>query len=148
MKAVVQRVTKASVTVEDKIVGSIDEGLVILLGVKEGDTEEDARWLADKCANLRIFENEDGKFDTSVLDIKAEILAVSQFTLYGNCRKGRRPSFTHAAPPDIAKSLYQHYVNALRKTGIKVETGIFAARMHVEIHNNGPVTLIVDSEGR
>ena len=147
MRAVVQRVSRASVTVEGKTVGAIGEGLVILVGVKTGDTERDARWLADKCARLRIFENEEGKFDTSLLDIRGEILAVSQFTLYGDCRKGRRPSFTHAAKHEEARALYETFVSALRAEGLKVKTGVFAARMHVEIHNNGPVTLIVDTEG-
>ncbi|MFH1941312.1 MAG: D-aminoacyl-tRNA deacylase [bacterium] len=148
MRAVVQRVSRASVAVDGKVVGEIGRGLVILLGVREGDREEDARWMAEKCAHLRIFENEEGKFHFSVLDIMGEILAVSQFTLYGDCRRGRRPSFTDAASPEVAEALYRNFVESLRRIGLKVETGVFAARMKVEIHNDGPVTLIVDSEHR
>ena len=145
MRAVVQRVAGAEVVVDGKVVGAIDKGVVILLGVKEGDSEEDVRWLAEKCANLRIFENEEGKFDFSLLEIQGEALVVSQFTLYGDCRKGRRPSFTKAAPPEIAEKLYEAFVNTLREMGIYVQTGMFGTRMMVKIHNEGPVTLIVDS---
>ena len=148
MRAVVQRVSRASVAVDGKGVGEIGRGLVILLVIKGGDTEEDVRWLAEKCAHLRIFENEEGKFHFSVLDIKGEILTVSQFTLYGDCRRGRRPSFTDAAPPKIAETIYGKFIEALQRIGLKVETGVFAAHMKVEIHNDGPVTLIVDSEHR
>lgn len=146
MKAVLQRVSQASVSVDRKTVGSIGKGAVILLGVRKSDTQADATWLAEKCVNLRIFENDEGKFHFSLLDIKGDILAVSQFTLYGDCRKGRRPSFTDAAHPETAQPLYDAFVDALRQTGLKVETGVFAARMKVDIHNDGPVTLIVDSE--
>lgn len=146
MRVVVQRVSQGRVFVDDKVTGSIGRGLVILLGVKDGDTEEDARWLAEKCVNLRIFENDEGKFHFSLLDIRGEILVVSQFTLYGDCRKGRRPSFTDAAPPEVAEGLYEKFIEILRQTGLRVETGVFASRMRVEIRNDGPVTLIVDSE--
>ena len=148
MRAVVQRVLEAKVFVEDEVVGTIGRGVVVLVGVKDGDREEDARWLAEKCVNLRIFENDQGKFHFSLLDTWGEILVVSQFTLYGDCRRGRRPSFTEAASPEFAKKLYEKFVEALRKTGLNVSTGVFAARMRVEIHNDGPVTLIVDSGNR
>ena len=145
MRVVIQRVSHANVTVENQTVGSIKRGLVILVGIKQTDQKADILWMAEKCINLRIFENEQGKFHYSLLDIEGEILAISQFTLYGDCRRGRRPSFTDAASTESAESLYQYFVNLLREKGIKVETGIFAARMDVEIHNEGPVTLIVDS---
>jgi D-tyrosyl-tRNA(Tyr) deacylase len=148
MRAVVQRVLEAKVFVEDEVVGTIGRGVVVLVGVKDGDREEDAGWLAEKCVNLRIFENDQGKFHFSLLDNWGEILVVSQFTLYGDCRRGRRPSFTEAASPEFAKKLYEKFVEALRKTGLNVSTGVFAARMRVEIHNDGPVTLIVDSGNR
>jgi D-tyrosyl-tRNA(Tyr) deacylase len=148
MRVVVQRVSKAKVFVEGNIVGSISKGLVILVAVKNEDTEEEVKWLADKCVNLRIFENEQGKFHYSLLDIRGEILVISQFTLYGDCRRGRRPSFTDAAQPELAEELYEKFVEVLKPTGLKVQTGIFAARMLVEIHNNGPVTLILDSKER
>ena len=146
MGVVIQRVDHARVLVDGKEVGGIGKGLVIFLGVKEGDQEEDLNWLADKCVNLRIFENEEGKFHHSVLDIEGEILIVSQFTLYGNCRKGRRPSFTQAAHPIFAEKMYQRFVETVKNSGLHVETGIFAARMVVEINNKGPVTLFIDSE--
>ncbi len=148
MRAVVQRVTESRVLVGEKIVGAIGRGLVVLLGIRNGDTERDAEWLAEKCVNLRIFENEEGKFHFSLLDISGEILVVSQFTLYSNCRRGRRPSFTEAAPPELAEKLYNRFVEILTQKGLKVETGIFAARMKVEIHNDGPVTLILSSEDK
>jgi D-tyrosyl-tRNA(Tyr) deacylase len=146
LRAVIQRVIEGRVSVNGKVVGSIQKGVVILLGVKTGDTEADAKWLADKCVCLRIFENDEGKFHHSLLDVEGEILVVSQFTLYGDCRKGRRPSFTEAADPKIAESLYQYFVDLLREHGLRVETGIFAARMQVEIVNDGPVTLIIDTK--
>jgi len=148
MRAVIQRVDEGSVTINGKIEGSIQKGMVILLGVQNGDTEEDAQWLAEKCMNLRIYENEEGKFDLSLLDIQGEVLVISQFTLFGDCRKGRRPSFTEAAEPEIAEALYHRFVQAIHEKGLKVQTGIFAARMLVHIQNNGPVTLIVDSRER
>jgi len=145
MKAVVQRVSQAKVTVEGKVTGQIGKGLVILLGVKEGDTEEDVSWLARKCVNLRIFEDKNGNFNFSALETEAELLVISQFTLYGDCRKGRRPSFTQAAKPPEAEELYEKFVGKCRQTGLRVETGIFGAMMEVEIHNSGPVTLIPET---
>jgi len=148
MRAVVQRVTQAKVSVGEEVVGAIGKGLVLLLGVRNGDKEKDAQRLAEKCVNLRIFENDEGKFDFSLLDISGEVLVVSQFTLYGDCRRGRRPSFTEAADPEVAEKLYNTFVGLLREKGVKVETGIFRARMKVEIHNDGPVTLILSSEDK
>jgi D-tyrosyl-tRNA(Tyr) deacylase len=147
MRAVVQRVSRARVLINGDEVGAIDRGLVILLGVKHGDTGTDVEWMVDKCVNLRIFEDEQGKFNLSLLDVQGDVLVVSQFTLYGDCRKGRRPSFTQAASPDTAKTMYHCFVDTIKQTGLKVETGIFAARMDVEICNRGPVTLIIDSKG-
>lgn len=146
MRAVVQRVTRASVTVDEKVVGKIGKGLVILLGVRNEDTEKDAEFLAEKCANLRIFADDKGKFNLSALDVGGEMLVVSQFTLYGDTRKGRRPSFIEAAPPEISQPLYKHFIQHLKSLGLKVEEGIFGAMMLVEIHNDGPVTLIVESK--
>jgi D-tyrosyl-tRNA(Tyr) deacylase len=144
MRAVVQRVSKASVSVEGNIVGSISRGLVVLLGVTHDDTEEEARFLANKIANLRIFADEQGKFNLSALEVGGEALVVSQFTLYGDARKGRRPSFTKAAPPEVAEPLVNKLVTFLEEEGLQVETGIFGAMMMVEIHNDGPVTIILD----
>ncbi|MDZ7334745.1 MAG: D-aminoacyl-tRNA deacylase [candidate division KSB1 bacterium] len=146
MRAVVQRVTKASVSIDGKIVGQIDRGLVILLGVRNGDDESDARFLADKCVNLRIFADAEGKFNLSALEVGGDLLVVSQFTLYGDARKGRRPSFVDAAPPEISEPLYQRFVDYLRQSGLKVATGEFGAMMLVEIHNDGPVTIILESK--
>ena len=146
MRAVVQRVSSGSVSIDGKVVGKIDEGLVILLGVRNGDTEADVKFLADKCVNLRIFTDENGKFNLSALDVKGELLAVSQFTLYGNTRKGRRPSFIEAAPPEISEPLYKKFIDYLRESGLKVATGEFGAMMLVEINNDGPVTIIVESK--
>ena len=145
MKALIQRVLKASVSVDNKVKGAIADGYVIFLGVGEGDTEKDADYLADKIVNLRIFSNNEGKFDHSILDIKGEALVISQFTLYGNTQKGRRPDFTKAAKPDMANKLYQYFNESLRKKGARVKTGIFAAEMVVEIINDGPVTIMLDS---
>jgi D-tyrosyl-tRNA(Tyr) deacylase len=145
MKAVVQRVKKASVLVHGKEIGKIGCGLVVLLGVKTDDSEKDADFLAEKIANLRIFDDSAGKLNLSGIDVGAEILVVSQFTLYGDCRKGRRPSYTDAAPPEEAEPLYNYFVERLRSYGIKVETGRFQAEMIVSLDNDGPVTLIVDS---
>ncbi len=145
MKTVLQRVRKASVTVDNKIVGQIGPGLMILLGVTHTDGEEQARWLANKIAGLRIFEDQAGKMNRSLLDIAGSALVVSQFTLYGSCRKGKRPSFTDAARPEIAAPLCEHFIVLLREAGIaQVESGVFGAHMQVEIHNDGPVTLIVE----
>jgi len=144
MRAVVQRVTKASVSVEGKTVGNIGRGLVVLLGVTHGDGEEEARFLANKTANLRIFADEQGKFNLSALEVEAHVLVVSQFTLYGDVRKGRRPSFTEAARPEVAEPLVEKFVAFLEEQGLHVETGIFGAMMLVEIHNDGPVTIILN----
>lgn len=146
MRAVVQRVTHGRVTVDGQTVGEIGGGLVVLLGVKGGDSPEDAAKLADKVANLRIFSDPDGKFNLSLLDVGGAALVVSQFTLYGDSRKGRRPSFTDAAPPDVAEPLVARFCEALRGLGVRVEQGRFQAHMLVEIHNDGPVTLILDTE--
>lgn len=145
MRAVIQRVRSGSVTVGDEVTGQIGRGLVVLLGVGQGDKEEDARYLAEKTANLRIFEDEAGKMNLSVKDVGGEILAVSQFTLYGDCRHGRRPGFTEAAAPQAAEELYQLYVRELRGQGINTATGIFQKHMLVRIENDGPVTMLVDS---
>ncbi len=144
MRAVVQRVSKASVSAEGRIVGSIGRGLVVLLGVTHDDGEEEARFLANKTANLRIFADEQGKFNLSALEVGADALVVSQFTLYGDARKGRRPSFTKAAPPEVAEPLVDEFVAFLEEEGLHVETGIFGAMMLVEIQNDGPVTIILD----
>jgi D-tyrosyl-tRNA(Tyr) deacylase len=146
MKALVQRVTKASVSVNDNMVGKIGLGLVVFLGVAMDDSEDDARYLANKVANLRIFSDETSKFAFSALETGGEILVVSQFTLLADSRKGRRPSFTEAAPPDKARALYEFFVEQVRSTGLKVETGLFQEHMLVEIHNDGPVTLMVESK--
>ncbi len=138
--------TKASVTVDGVSIGKINYGLIILLGVRVGDTEEDANYLAEKCANLRIFSDDDGKFNLSCLAVKGEILVVSQFTLYGDTSKGRRPSFIDSAPPEISEPLYEKFIYFLKESGLTVEEGTFGAIMHVEIHNDGPVTLIIDSK--
>lgn len=148
MRAVIQRVSRGDVVIDGQSVGRIGNGLVILLGVKEGDTEEDARWLAEKCVHLRIFEDDQGKFNLNLQDVDGQILVVSQFTLYGDCRKGRRPSFTEAASPEMAESLYHVFIEQIRQKGSQVQSGVFGARMQVEIQNEGPVTLIVDSEDR
>ncbi|MFZ5351397.1 MAG: D-aminoacyl-tRNA deacylase [Bacillota bacterium] len=146
MRAVVQRVSSGSVEVEGKVVGSIDAGFVVLLGVSEKDSMEDVKYMVDKVLNLRIFEDEDEKLNLSLLDVRGELLVVSQFTLYGDCRKGRRPNFMSAAKPEKADELYKEFVNMSRAMGIKTETGVFQANMKVNIVNDGPVTVIVDSE--
>jgi len=145
MKALLQRVTRASVSIDDEEVGRIGQGLVVFLGVAGGDREKDAQYLAQKIVNLRIFADEEGKFNLSALDINAELLLVSQFTLLANTRKGRRPSFTEAAAPAQAEELFQYFVEQTRATGLKVATGRFQAYMQVEIHNDGPVTIMLDS---
>jgi D-tyrosyl-tRNA(Tyr) deacylase len=146
VRAVVQRVSSASVRVDGETVGSIGQGVLVLLGVAGGDTEADADYLSDKIANLRIFEDPEGKMNLSLQDIAGEMLVVSQFTLYGDTRRGRRPSFIKAAPPEDADRLYQYFVSAARRDIARVETGKFQAMMDVELINDGPVTIILDSE--
>ncbi|MFN3153661.1 D-aminoacyl-tRNA deacylase [Bremerella sp.] len=145
MRGVVQRVLEAHVKVDGQIVGQIEQGLVVLLGVAEGDTEADLKYLVEKTIHLRIFEDDDGKMNRSVLDVGGSILAISQFTLLGDCRKGRRPSFITAAKPEEANALYEEYVRRIREQGVTVETGIFQADMKVHLINDGPVTLMLDS---
>ncbi|SHN78886.1 D-aminoacyl-tRNA deacylase [Desulfitobacterium chlororespirans] len=145
MRSVVQRVTQASVTVEGEVVGRIGAGLLVLFGVGQGDTEADLSWMMDKIAGLRLFEDEEGKMNRSVQDVGGEILMVSQFTLYGDCRKGKRPSFSTAAPPEMARELFQQAVAKMRSYGLHVETGVFQAEMQVALVNDGPVTLLIDS---
>jgi D-tyrosyl-tRNA(Tyr) deacylase len=148
MRAVVQRVTQARVEVDGAVTGEIGGGLLVLLGVGKSDTAADAEFLAEKLAGLRIFSDEAGKMNRSVLDAGGAILAVSQFTLYGDCRKGRRPGFDLAAPAEQARELYEHFVAAARRAGVRVETGVFQAHMAVSLVNDGPVTLIVESPTR
>jgi len=145
VRAVVQRVSSASVAVDGEAVSSIGRGFLVLLGVANGDTDREAEWLADKIAGLRIFEDEARKMNLSVQDIGGSILVVSQFTLLADCRKGRRPSFTDAAPPAEADRLYQVFVSALRRSSIPVETGVFQAHMDVSLVNDGPVTVVVEA---
>jgi len=145
LRIVLQRAKNAQVTVDGKVTGSIDRGLVLLVGFTDGDGEEDLRYLADKVVNLRIFEDENGKMNRSLLDVGGGILSVSQFTLYGDCRKGRRPSFIAAADPEIASRLYDRFNEKLRSHGVTVETGVFGAMMQVSFINDGPVTLILES---
>jgi D-tyrosyl-tRNA(Tyr) deacylase len=135
------------VEIDGEVAGSIGRGLLVLLGVGQGDSEKQAHWLADKIAGLRIFEDDAGKMNLSVEDVGGSALVVSQFTLYGDCRKGRRPSFTGAAPPEEADRLYQAFVARLRERGLPVETGVFQAMMQVHLVNDGPVTVVVESEG-
>ena len=146
MKALLQRVTGASVSVGGEEVGRIGRGLVVFLGVAGGDAEKDAQYLAQKIANLRIFADDEGKFNLSALDINGELLLVSQFTLIADTRKGRRPSFVEAAPPAQAEELFDYFVTQTRATGLRVETGRFQAYMQVEIQNDGPVTIMLDSK--
>ncbi len=148
MKAVIQRVSSASVVVEGKTVGAIESGILVLLGVEKWDGEKDADWMSEKIVNLRIFEDEAGKMNLSLRDAGGGILAVSQFTLAGNCDKGRRPSFDGAAPPREANDLYLHFVQKTRALGVPVETGVFQADMQVGLVNDGPVTFILESPKR
>ena len=145
MRAVVQRVSRAKVTVNDWTAGEIGMGLLVLLGVGQSDTEADATYLAEKIAGLRIFEDDEGKMNRSVVDLGGSVLAVSQFTLYGDVRRGKRPSFDAAAPPDPARRLYEFFVDRIRATGIRCETGRFQEMMQVELVNEGPVTILLDS---
>jgi D-tyrosyl-tRNA(Tyr) deacylase len=146
MRAVVQRVSRARAVIADEVVGEIGRGLLVLLGVARSDTTEQAAWLADKIIGLRIFQDEEDKMNRGLVDISGAMLVVSQFTLYGDCSKGRRPSFIDAAPPEIAIPLYEAFINAVRAQGIAIATGRFGAMMQVELVNDGPVTLIVESK--
>lgn len=148
MKALVQRVSQASVSVNDRTVGRIGPGLVVFVGVAQGDSREDATYLANKVVNLRIFADESSRFALSALDTRGDILIVSQFTLLADTSKGRRPDFTQAAPPDLAKELYECFVQQVRASGLKVETGLFQEHMLVQIHNDGPVTISLESKIR
>jgi D-tyrosyl-tRNA(Tyr) deacylase len=144
MRAIIQRVSQASVSVDGEIVGQIGLGLVVLVGVTHGDTHEQAEWLARKVAGLRIFEDSEGKMNAGLLDVDGAALVISQFTLYADARKGRRPSFTDAALPDVAEPLVEHFAQTLQAQGVPVETGVFGAHMLVEIQNDGPVTILLE----
>jgi len=146
MRSVVQRVKRAAVTVNGERVGTIAAGLLVLLAVGQEDGADDISWMVDKLVGLRIFEDQEAKMNRSVLDVEGEILVVSQFTLYGDCRKGKRPSFSTAAPPEQAKALFDQSIDRIRSYGIKVETGVFQAEMDVELVNDGPVTILLDSK--
>lgn len=145
MRAVIQRVSKASVEVNSQKIAQINHGMLILLGVKKGDTNKEAELLAKKTVNLRIFSDDEDKMNLSLIDVNGQVIVVSQFTLYGNCKKGRRPSFIEAALPEKADTLYRYYVQCLKNENISVQTGEFQAMMQVQIVNEGPVTLILDS---
>jgi len=145
MKTVIQRVKEARVKIKNQIIGEINKGLLILIGIKADDTEKDVKFLTEKILNLRIFPDKEKKMNLSLLDIQGEILIVSQFTLYGNCRKGKRPSFAQAAPPEIAEKLYEKFVKEIKKSGLKVKTGKFGAMMAVELINDGPITIILET---
>jgi D-tyrosyl-tRNA(Tyr) deacylase len=144
MRVVVQRVSRASVGVEGEVVGAIGRGVVVLVGVTHDDTEEQAEWLARKTAGLRIFEDSAGKINAGLLDVDGAALVISQFTLYADARKGRRPGFSDAAPPEVAEPLVERFAQVLRDRGVSVETGVFGAHMLVEIHNDGPVTILLE----
>ncbi|BHH84887.1 D-aminoacyl-tRNA deacylase [Desulforhopalus sp. 52FAK] len=146
MRTVVQRVSRAQVSIDGIVTGAIAEGLVVLVGIQAEDSTKDLQWLAEKIVHLRIFEDDSGKMNNSLTDIGGEMLIISQFTLYGDCRKGRRPGFSTAAPPQIAEPLYQQFIHEVQEKGIKVVTGTFQADMQVELINDGPVTLLLDSE--
>ncbi|HWQ79696.1 MAG TPA: D-aminoacyl-tRNA deacylase [Anaerovoracaceae bacterium] len=146
MRAVVQRVVEADVTVEEKVTGSIGKGLMVLLGVEDEDEDADAAYMAEKISGLRIFEDAEGKMNLSVKDVDGDLLAVSQFTLFGDCRKGKRPSFIKAARPEKANDLYRKFVSLCQERGLRVEEGIFQAEMLVRIYNDGPVTILIDSK--
>ena len=148
MRACVQRVTSAKVVVDAKIVGAIGRGLLVLLGVAADDDDGDLRWLVDKVVGLRVFEDDEGKMNLGLEEVGGEMLVVSQFTLLGDCRKGRRPSFTAAAPPEMAEQMYERFVEEARGLGVRVATGVFRAHMQVELVNDGPVTLVIDSAER
>lgn len=146
MRAVLQRVSRASVTVNEEVVGAVDQGIMVLLGVAQGDSDQDALFLARKTAELRMFEDEQGKMNRSVEEVGGSVLVVSQFTLLADCRKGRRPGFSAAAAPDEANRLYEVFVAALRERGLVVATGVFQAEMQVALVNNGPVTFLLDTQ--
>lgn len=146
MRAVVQRTTEASVTIDNMVSGAIGPGLVVLLGIQPGDGAKEIRWMAEKIATLRIFEDDAGKMNRSLVDTGGEMLIVSQFTLYGDCRKGRRPGYSSAAPPEIAEPLYEQFIQEIQGMGIGTGTGIFGANMQVSLTNDGPVTLLIDSD--
>jgi len=146
MRVLLQRVASAAVEVDGQTVGRIGPGLLLLLGIRTGDSPAEARFLADKCVNLRIFEDDDGKMNRSVLELGGELLVISQFTLYGDARKGRRPSFVEAAPPAISEPLYLEFVSLVGQSGLKTETGIFGASMNVQLVNQGPVTIWLEKE--
>ena len=148
MRAVIQRVSRASVTVDGAITGSIERGLLVFLGVGKEDSQKDIDFIAGKIANLRIFEDNSGRMNLSVSDIGGAVLLISQFTLFGDCRKGRRPDFTAAGPPDMANKLYEQTVATVKSKGVPVQTGVFAAHMDIDALNDGPVTLILDSPNR
>ncbi|MCR4718500.1 MAG: D-tyrosyl-tRNA(Tyr) deacylase [Firmicutes bacterium] len=145
MKCVIQRVNRASVSVDGKICGEIDKGILVFLGVCDDDNDQDIKWLADKIIGLRIFEDESEKMNFSLQDIGGELLIISQFTLFGNCKKGRRPDFTQAGKPEFAKIMYEKFIDYCQKSCGKAESGIFGADMKVDLENDGPVTLIIDS---
>ncbi len=146
MKVVLQRVSSASVSVDGETVGQIGHGFLALVGIGRGDDQAVVQWMAEKTSQLRVFEDEQGKMNRSVQDVQGGVLAISQFTLYGDCRKGRRPAFTSAAEPGIANELYESYVDQLRRLGVPVETGVFAADMKVSLVNDGPVTMILERD--
>lgn len=146
MRCVIQRVSTAKVTVDDRVIGKINLGILALIGIGLEDDQKDVLWLADKILGLRIFEDEEGKMNLSLNEVNGELIIVSQFTLFGDCRKGKRPSFSDAAPPHIAKELFEELVRTLRDNGIKVETGEFQANMDVALINQGPVTILLDSK--
>ena len=146
MRLVIQRVSKASVEIEGKVNGKIDEGFMVLVGITNDDNKEVVEKMSDKLINLRIFEDENEKLNLSLMDVKGEILSISQFTLYANCKKGRRPSFLDAAKPDLSNPLYEYFNEYLEKKGVHVETGIFGAMMNVSLINDGPTTIILDSK--
>lgn len=144
MRVLLQRVSKASVTVDDEVIGAIGRGFVLLVGVTHGDGQEEAAWLANKVAGLRVFEDDEGKMNLALNDVGGDVLVVSQFTLYGDASKGRRPSWSAAAPPEEAEPLVDYFAEQLRREGLRVATGRFGAYMDVEIHNDGPVTLMIE----
>ena len=148
MRALVQRVTEASVSVDEEVLGQIGPGLVVLVGIARSDGDRHIEYIVSKTVNLRIFEDDKGRFNLSALDVGADLLVISQFTLYADTRRGRRPGFTEAAPPDTASDVFHTTLSRFKESGLRVETGRFQAHMHVEIHNDGPVTIMLDSADR